>query len=254
MSCSRPELKGALVTTQSMASLIRNRLLQQLQPEDMKRLEGLLQPVALNVNDVLITPNKPIEYAYFVEQGLCSVIAISKDDQRIEVGDVGREGFSGTPIVLDVDSSPHLTFVQIAGSALRITSSDMREVIDRSPAFRNLLLRYVHTMIIQVGHTALSNGRAKIETRLARWILMCHDRLDGDEVPLTHQFLALMLGVRRSGVTTALHVLEGEHVIRATRGRVLVLDRARLIAFAADTYGVPEDEYERVVGVPMRHA
>ncbi len=234
-----------------MASLIRNRLLQRLTSHDLALVQGFLEPVTLNVNDVLVAPGKSIEHAYFIEQGLCSVIAVSAQDQRIEVGHIGREGFAGTPIVMGVDASPHMTFVQIGGSALRIRRADLLELIEKSPGLQKLLLRYVHTLTIQIGQTALSSGRAKIDLRLARWILMCHDRLDGDEVPMTHQVLAFMLGVRRSGVTTALHVLEGEQIIKATRGRVIVLDRERLIAYAGDTYGAPEAEYARVVGADI---
>lgn len=237
------------MTTQSMASIIRNRLLQKLPHDDLSLLQGLLEPVSLNVNDILVEPKKPIEHVYFIEQGVCSVIAISDSDQRIEIGDVGREGFSGAPIILDTNSTPNMMFVQISGSALRIRTGDLRMVLERSPALRSILLRYVHAFLVQIGHTALANGRAKIESRLARWILMCHDRLDGDDVPLTHQILAQMLGVRRSGVTTALHVLEGERVIRSTRGRMTVLDRDKLVQFAGDTYGTPELEYDRVFGL-----
>ena len=235
----------------SIKSIVRNRLLQQLRSEDLELLQPFLEPVTLNVDDVLIAPDKTIEYVHFIEQGLCSVIAVSARD-RIEVGHVGREGFAGAPILLEVDSSPHLTFIQIAGSALRMRSEDFRSVVGQSPTLRGLLLRYVHSTIIQVGQTALSNGRAKIEIRLARWILMCHDRLDDDEVPLTHQILGLMLGVRRSGVTTALHILEAKQIIKARRGRVTVLDRNRLVEFAADTYGIAEAEYARVIGVQIR--
>jgi len=113
-------------------------------------------------------------------------------------------------------------------------------------------MRYVHTYLVQVASTAYAHADYTVEERLARWILMCHDRLDDDEVPLTHQILGLMLGVRRSGVTTALHILEAKQIIKARRGRVTVLDRNRLVEFAADTYGIAEAEYARVIGVQIR--
>jgi CRP-like cAMP-binding protein len=120
--------------------------------------------------------------------------------------------------------------------------------MEASPSLRRLLVHYAHTVWVQTAHTALSNGRFTTNERLARWILMSHDRLDGDDVPLTHEFLALMLGVRRAGVTTSLHILEGEHMIRATRGNITVRDRAKLLAMAGDSYGVPEAEYHRIIG------
>jgi hypothetical protein len=116
-----------------------------------------------------------------------------------------------------------------------------------SPELRNVLLRYSQAFMIQTAHTALANGRAKLEERLARWLLMAHDRVNGDEVPLVHEFLALMLGVRRAGVTVALHMLEGQALIRASRGKIVVLDRQGLEEAANGLYGVPEREYERLM-------
>jgi CRP-like cAMP-binding protein len=231
-----------------MSSIIRNYLLRALSSNDLSLLQPFLEPVALNLRQVLVEPNTPIEHVYFVEQGICSVIAISQGNKRIEVSNVGREGMAGVPVIHDLDRSLHQTFVQVAGSALRMRAEDLQKAMEASPSLRKLLVHYAHTVWVQTAHTALSNGRFNTNQRLARWILMGHDRLDGDDVPLTHEFLALMLGIRRAGVTVGLHILEGERMIKATRGHITVRDRAKLEAMAGDSYGVPEAEYQRVIG------
>jgi CRP-like cAMP-binding protein len=143
--------------------------------------------------------------------------------------------------------SPHEAFVQLDGSARRIESNRLRQAMRESTALSTLLLHFVHVFTIQVSHTALANGRAKIEERLARWLLMMHDRIDGDEAPLTHDFIALMLGVRRPGVTDALHALEGKGLVRSTRGVIRIVDREGLEALATGIYGAPEAAYERLI-------
>jgi CRP-like cAMP-binding protein len=122
--------------------------------------------------------------------------------------------------------------------------------LDTSPALKALLLRWVHVSMIQTAQSALANGRYTIQERLARWLLMCHDRMDGDDLPLTHEFLSLMLGVRRSGVTEALHVLEGVDIVKAGRGTIRVLNRERLEEIAGGCYGLPEAEYNKLIGKP----
>ncbi|NNH68144.1 Crp/Fnr family transcriptional regulator, partial [Rhizobium laguerreae] len=122
------------------------------------------------------------------------------------------------------------------------------------PEVRQLLLRYVHTCELQLAHSALAAAKFNVHQRLARWLLMCHDRIDGNHLPLTHDFLALMLGIRRAGVTNELHILEGMHAIKSTRGNVRILDRNKLIEIAGGCYGVPELEYERLIEAPIRLA
>ena len=228
---------------------IRNRLLRAISSDDFARLIPHLEPVALRLREVLVVPNQPIQNVYFIEEGLASVVAISADD-RIEVAHVGREGLTGDPVLLGVEQTPNETFIQVAGSALRIGADDFRAALDISPALKALLLRWVHVSMIQTSHSALANGRYTIQERLARWLLMCLDRMDGDDLPLTHEFLSLMLGVRRSGVTEALHVLEGVQIVTTSRGRVHLLDRKRLEEIAGGCYGLPEAEYNKLIGKP----
>jgi CRP-like cAMP-binding protein len=223
-----------------------NGLLASLSPDDRAVLSPLLEPVSLMQRDVLFEPFQPITHVYFFESGLSSEIAINPDSSRIEVGCIGREGLSGLPVVLGVDTTPHRSFVQADGTALRIQSQHLEQAMEAQPTLRKLLLRYAHVFMIQIAATALADGRYTVDQRLARWLLMSQDRL-GDEITLTHDFLALMLGVRRPSVTDALHVLEGERLIHANRGLITIRDRARLEDMAGGAYGVPEAEYRRLI-------
>ena len=233
-------------------SSVRNRLLKAMSGDDFARLKPDLEPMVLNVKDVLVQANEPIAHVYFMEEGLASIVAISPDNERIEVGHVGREGMTGEPVLLGVTSSPNQTFIQVAGSGLRMRAEDLTAAAEASPSLRALLLRFVQTLLIQTSHSALANGRYTIQERLARWLLMCHDRMDGDDLPLTHEFLSLMLGVRRSGVTEALHALEGVQIVKAGRGHILLRDRFRLEEIAGGCYGVPEAEYAKLIGSGQR--
>ncbi len=229
-------------------SAVRNLLLKTMSREDYAHLKPDLEPVNLKVRDVLVEANAPIPHVYFMETGLASVVAISLDNERIEVGHIGREGMTGEAIPLGVTSSPNQTFIQVAGSGLRIEAGNLTAALDVSPSLKALLLRWVQASMIQTAQTALANGRFTIQERLARWLLMCHDRMDGDDLPLTHEFLSLMLGVRRSGVTEALHVLEGVQIVKVGRGRIHLLDRERLQEIAGGCYGLPEAEYVKLIG------
>jgi CRP-like cAMP-binding protein len=228
-------------------SEIRNRVLATLSPEDYVVLQPRLEPVVLPLRTYLVEPNKSIEHVYFMEQGIASVVALTPQQRRIEVGLIGREGLSGTPILLGTDRTPHECFIQMSGEALRITAADLWALVEARPNLHLHLLRFVQAFTVQVAQTALSNGSYTLEERLARWLLMCHDRVDGDVLSTTHEFLSIMLGVRRPGVTEALHILEGARVIRAERGLVTVLDRAKLEQVAGESYGVAEAEYARLI-------
>lgn len=221
-----------------------NGLLKTLSEKDAALVRSRTELVTLDQDQLLFERHEPISHVYFFESGLSSEVVVAT--KSIEVGCIGHEGCSGVPVLLGVGSSPHKAFMQAGGTALRIASSDLREVIDSNRAVRELLLRYAHVFMIQIAATALADGRYDIEQRLARWILMCQDRL-GDKLPLTHDFLSLMLGVRRPSVTDALHKLEGNRAIRAERALIIVRDRAVLEETAGDSYGVPEAEYRRLI-------
>ena len=229
-------------------SAVRNRMLSSLPFDDFEIVAPYLEELTLDRDYVLILPNIPIEAVYFVEKGMVSVVAEKADGRSIEVGIYGRDGMSGTPLLLGSKQTPHHHYMQIGGSGFRMEVPDFQKVISQSPALHLILLRFVHVFMTQTAQTALVNGSSIIEERLARWVLMCRDRLDSNEFPITHDFLSMMLGVRRSSVTDAIHLLEGAHLIKATRGNIQILDRDRLERAAGASYGVPEAEYRRLIG------
>ena len=224
-----------------------NRILSRLSRDDWDLLAPHLSPIDLPLRKRLETPDKMIEHVYFIEGGFASIVA-GRQGQSIEVGLVGGEGMTGLAVLLGAHSSPNATYMQSAGRGLRISSAHLRNAEGRSATLRGVLLQYTHAFIVQTAQTALANGRSKVEERLARWILMAHDRLDGDDLALTHEFLAIMLGVRRAGVTVALNILEDKALVRARRGVISVLDRKGLEKITDGAYGVAEAEYERLFG------
>lgn len=229
-------------------SYVRNCLLSALSGEDYALLAPHLEQVPLEKGQLLIEKNVPFEYVYFPERGVGSVMSSSPNTQRVETSLFGRDGMSGISLVLGTAQTPQTSIIQVEGDGYRIPTGALAEAMARSASLHRILLLYVQTTVAQTSSTALSNVVQSIEERLARWLLMVHDRADGDELPLTHEFLSIMLGVRRPSVTTALHVLEGDHLISARRGLVTVLDRDGLIDLADGVYGEPEDEYHRLLG------
>ena len=225
----------------------RNRLLACLPAKDLELLAPSLEFVDLALRQSLEEPNRPVVAVYFMEAGIASVVASDARNRRIEVGVVGREGMTGLAVVLGGGRSPNATFVQAPGNAYRLASGKLRDALAASAQLRVVVLRFAQAFMTQTTQTAIANGRATVDERLARWILMARDRLESDELPLTHQFLSVMLGVRRSGVTVALHELEGNGLIRSRRGTVIVRDRKGLEGLAAGYYGVAETEHERLM-------
>jgi len=220
-----------------------------MHPEDLALLSPNLEKVTLARRQVLAVPGQPIEHVYFLEDGVASVVAASGDSTMTEVGIFGREGLSAISVLLGSDRSPHETFLQVDGtSALRIGADRFRAAIADSPRLKELLLRYVQTFLTQVAYSVASNAHSRIEVRLARWLLMCHDRIDGDEVHLTHEFMSMMVAAQRTGVTLTLHILEGAGIIQSQRARITILDRDKLEELAGDSYGQPEAEYRRLIG------
>jgi CRP-like cAMP-binding protein len=226
----------------------RNRLLATMPADDLTLLEPMLERVVLKQGHVLEIPNKPIEYVYFVENGVASVVVVNAHDHRIEVGVIGLDGVTGVPVIMGDDRSTNSTYMQIGGDGQRISTAAFRAALARSSSLHGLMLRFARTFMTQTSHTALANGRAKLDERLARWLLMAHDRMDGNAVPLTHEFLAVMLGVRRAGVTVALKYFEQQGFVTTRRGELTVANREGLEKTAGSFYGVPEAELRRLIG------
>jgi CRP-like cAMP-binding protein len=225
----------------------KNRVLLRLSPDDLGLLQPHLEAVDLPLRKPLESRNKEIEHVYFIEHGVASVVA-NGTGHSIEVGLIGREGMTGLAVVMGTDRTPHDTFMQVAGDGQRISSALLRNAIEQRPTLHGSFLRYGHAFVVQTAQTALSNGRSKIDERLARWLLMVHDRVDSDEIALTHEFLSVMLGVRRPSVSVALDRLERKGFIQAKRGAVAILNRTGLRKVSNGAYGAAEAEFQRLFG------
>jgi CRP-like cAMP-binding protein len=224
-----------------------NRLLAALATRDFSRVLSRLEPVPLPLRQVLVRPDKLIKNVYFPQHGVVSLVQRLKDGGVIEVGLIGNEGLVGVPIVLGASTAPVEAMVQIPGSALRMPTRVLQEEIVGNTALLPLLLRYAQALHIQVTQTAACNGRHTLHERLARWLLMAHDRSTGDDLPLNHEFLSMMLGVRRSGVTVVLSDLKAAGLIDNGRSNVTILDRRRLRAASCDCYESVRREYQRLL-------
>ena len=224
-----------------------NGVLQRLSADDFHSVEPYFTRVDLRLKQEIIVPNQPITHVWFPESGMCSIIARSEGTEAIEVGMVGVEGMTDH-LTKAGDTSVLSSLIQLEGTALAIEADRYVDWMQERPHVLQLVLRYQQTMMVQISYTALSHGSYTIEERLARWLLMGFDRSDGGDLPLVHEFIAMMLAVRRSGVTTALHVLEGKHAIRAQRGLIQLRSREVLVELSAGSYGAAEREYERLMG------
>jgi CRP-like cAMP-binding protein len=219
---------------------IKNRVLSALSRTDFALLKPHLVSADLPVGTYLETGNNRIDNAYFIESGFASVVADGAGKRSIEVGIIGREGMTGLAVVLGDERASHDTYIQVAGAGHRISAAKLRWAMDRSVRLHRSLLRCAHAFLIQTTQTALANGRSKNEARLARWLLMADDRIDGGEVPLTHKFLGIMLGVQRPAVTVAVQALEEAGLISAGRKVITIIDRRGLEKMSNGAYLRPD--------------
>jgi len=225
----------------------RNRLLRSLAPADVAVLRPSLRRVQLDLREQLESPDRAIRDVYFIEEGIASVFAVGATGACVEVGLVGREGMTGLAVLLGDHRSPNATTVQTTGEAYAISADNLRRAIRLSAALHELLLRYVQVFMVQTAHTAIAHARSTLEKRLARWLLMAQDRLGNSHIPVTHEALSVIHGVRRASITDAINGLEGKHRIRASRGRIVIIDRAGLERKVGPLYGLPEAEYHRLI-------
>lgn len=232
---------------------VRNLLLSTLPGPLFEELAGHLDLVTLSLRESLTRPGRLIDHLHFPETAVVSVVARSGEEE-VEVGLIGRDGAVVPAALLGADRTPFDAFVQMPGLAWRIETGRLTALREANPLLDQHFTRCAEAFTTQVAYTALANGRFPILARLARWILMCHDRVEGDQIDLTHTFLSLMLGVRRAGVTNDMHVLEGSRAVVNRRGRIYVRDRAILERYAGACYGAPEAEYERLFGRAIRRS
>lgn len=217
-----------------------NRVLSRLSLRDFGLLEPHLEAVELPAVMQLEVSHTSIDWIYFLTAGVASVVADSPSKRPIEIGIIGREGMTGLAVVLGQQRARHTTYIQVAGSGWRLESERLRQALGQSVGLHRSLLQYVHDFLTQTTETALSNGRSKTDQRLARWLLMADDRIDGCRLPLTHALLAIMLGVQRPAVTVAIKALEGAGLISSERGVIIVLDRVGLEVLTDGAYTRPE--------------
>lgn len=219
-----------------MAPSQTNLILSRLTDSDFKLIEADLEDVDLPVRKILEQPHRRIDSVYFPERGFASVVVNGGEKEPIEVGIIGREGMTGLAVLLGHQRPKHQTYMQAAGNGRRLKTSVLRKAIEKRATLHRSLLRYVNYFLDQAAMTALANGRSTIEERLARWLLMADDRIEEDELPMTQEFLAMMLGVRRPGVTVAVQLLERKGLIERQRGSIVIIDRKRLEKLSNGTY------------------
>jgi len=224
-----------------------NRILAAAPREEYERLLPHLEYVELRRGDVLHGAGEHISHVYFPYSGTVSVTVQMRDGRELEVGVVGREGMIGLPLVLGTDTAPFKSFAQVSGGAMRAAAETFRREVGRGGGLFGLLLRYAQTFFVATAQTAACNRLHTVEGRLARWLLTTRDRAESDELDLTHDFLAAMLGVRRAGVTEAVGVLKSRGMIGLSRGHISILDAEGLGRASCECYGVVREEYDRLI-------
>jgi CRP-like cAMP-binding protein len=227
----------------------RNLLLRLMDARDFELLAPHFDPIMLKEGDMIAAAGANIDTICFPESGVASYSEVDEDGTRTGIGMVGYEGVVEWHALLGSAASPHEVTIAVGpATAHRIASRHLLEASRASPSLHNLLMRFVQSFVVQLGRTVVSNLCDPVERRLCRWLLMNHDRLEGDTIELTHRQIGVMLGVRRASVTDAMHILEGDKLIRAERRRIVVQDRARLRECAGDNYGAAEAAYARLLG------
>ena len=221
---------------QTVQSSQRNRLLGAMSGIDAAKFFSDLQPVSFALRHIVYQVGAPLEYVYFVEQGVVSILTQMTNGERIEAGMIGPEGVVGLPALFGDAMSGQQMIVQAPVAALRMGAAECIAAFDQSAAVRTVMLRYTGTLLGIATQTAACNRLHSLQERSARWLLMMHDRLQSDAMPLTHDFLSIMLGVRRTRVTEAAGELQRLGLIRYARGTVTILDRRGLSAKACECY------------------
>ncbi|HWW98970.1 MAG TPA: Crp/Fnr family transcriptional regulator [Edaphobacter sp.] len=225
----------------------RNLILAQLPDGEYESLAKFLMPVELPLEMRLSEPNEPIEYIYFVNSGLISTDALTEKGESVEVGVIGREGFSGLPALLDQPQMSHSVLMQGAGEGLRIRSQILRDQFVKGGVLQRLVHTFAYLQLVQTTQSVLCNRMHEVGARLARWLLTSADRMESESLNLTQEFLAQMLGVQRSTVTVAAGELQRAGLIGYSRGKIHILDRAKLSDTACECYQIVGSSYRRVL-------
>ncbi|CAN7635357.1 Crp/Fnr family transcriptional regulator [Bradyrhizobium sp. LjRoot220] len=229
----------------------RNRLLELLDPGDLDRLRPHLKPVIFDYRQSLYEANSPISAVYFPIDGVASLVNTMANGSAAEVGTVGNEGIVGLPVIFGDRHAPTSAYIQVPGSGLRLQADVLSSEIDRSATMRIVMLHYAHAFFNQVAQSAACNHFHTVEQRCCRWLLMTHDRVQSERFLLTQEFLGMMLGVRRTSVTTAAGKLRRRKLIDYRRGQVTILNRTGIEDTACECYRVSKREFDRLLGYPL---
>jgi len=225
----------------------RNLILAQLPEEEYAALAKFLTPIDLPLGMQLSEPNLPIDYVYFLNSGLISTDALTEKGESVEVGVIGREGFSGLPALLDQPQMSHSVVIQGVGDGLRIRSSIVRAEFLKGGVLQQMVHAFTYLQLVQMTHSVLCNRMHEVDARLARWLLTSADRMESESLNLTQEFLAQMLGVQRSTVTVAAGELQRAGMIGYSRGKINIMDRIALAGVACECYGIVTSSYRRIL-------
>ena len=226
----------------------KNRLLAALPREEQERIVPHLGRVTFKLGEVVYESGGQMEHIYFPTTAIVSLLYLMENGSSAEMGMAGREGVVGVALFMGGNTMPNRAVVQSAGGAVRMRAQALRDEFARGGAFQRLLLRYTQALLTQMSQTAVCNRLHAIEQQLCRWLLLSHDRLDSDELAMTQELIANMLGVRREGVTHAAGQLQENGLISYVRGRITILDRPGLEGAVCECYRVVKDEYDRLLG------
>jgi len=225
--------------------IVENEILLGLPAKEGEAIFSLLTFVELRTHDLLHEPGEAIKFGYFLNSGMTSILTVLAEGKSVEVGLTGKDGFVGLPLIVGFSSGPTQAVVQIAGNAFRIGARAVAQAVRQNPILANRLQRYVQVLAMQGTQVAACNRLHEVDERLARWLLMCQDRIHSDFVPLTQEFLAHMLGTRRASVTVAAGMLQKAGLITYTRGHVKIIDRSRLEGATCECYAIMQQQDER---------
>jgi CRP-like cAMP-binding protein len=225
---------------------VNNRILSSLPPNEQAHLFGALQPVTLGLGEVLYESGEQMEHIYFPTTSVVSLLYTMEDGSTAEMGLAGNDGLVGIALFLGGDTTPNRAVVQVAGGAFKMKAKTLRDEFARGGALQQVLLRYTQALITQISQTAVCNRLHPVEKRLCRWLLLCHDRVDSDELQMTQEFISNMLGGRRESVTVAAGHLQDAGLILYFRGQISILDRKGLEATTCECYGIVKEEFDRL--------
>lgn len=225
-----------------------NRLLGLLSARDYQRLRPHLRRIPLGYRQSLYRARQPLGFVYFIETGVGSLVNTMVNGRAAEVGTIGNEGMVGLPLLLGDDRAPTSVYVQVPGAGLRMKAGIFAKELARSASMRAVMLRYAHALFNQVAQSAACNHFHSIQQRCCRWMLMTRDRMQSDEFLLTQEFLAMMLGVQRTGVSAAAGALQKKGLVRYRRGIVTILDRQGLRRLSCECYGISKREFDHLLG------